>query len=353
MTTKELVLNALSNSINTPVSGQALAVSCKVSRTAIWKAINSLREEGCQIEGTTNGGYLLKETPDILNTQTFASQFGKDFPEFSGLHCQCFKTIDSTNTYAKKILTQDGTGFLTRIEKSKGAFAVIIAESQTAGRGRLGRTFVSPQKTGLYLSIIYSPDGGISNPAILTTASAVAVCRAIKKLYNKETSIKWINDIFLNNKKICGILTEGFTNFETGAIDSAIIGIGININQNTKDFSEELLKTAGSICNDKTDSATRTQLASLVTGEVINILNQEQDSIISEYKSRSFLIGKEVEVHPVIGDTSKIYKAKVLDINSEANLVVQSQDGEIKNLSSGEVSLKSDLFTSDKNSSGS
>lgn len=335
MGTKEKVLHALLQSFNSSVSGQELAQQCNVTRAAIWKAVSTLREEGCQIEGTTNGGYILTQKPDLFTTQAFIEQFSKDFPEYRTIYIECFKQIDSTNTYAKKLLSNQTT-------EMNYAPGVIIAEEQTQGRGRLGRAFISPYKSGIYISIIYSPKGGITNPAIITASSAVAVCRSIKKLFGITPDIKWINDLFINKKKVCGILTEGFTNFETGTIDSAIIGIGVNISQNTKDFSPELLSIVGSI--QKETSVSRVELASQIAGQVLSILQEDSKSVIQEYKSMSFLIGKEVLVHPVIDQESSDYTAKVIDINSDASLVVSLPDGQTKVLNSGEVSLKSDFF---------
>ena len=345
MTTKEKVLDILNKNSKSPVSGEKIAQECGVSRAAIWKAIKSLREEGCLIEGTTNGGYILKKSIDIFTKEELISHLEKKFPEYSKGNIECFKTIDSTNTYAKKILSECGSlrlsnGGLSPAGK-KYHNSIIVAESQTAGRGRLGRTFVSPSKTGIYLSIIYAPEGGITQPAKLTAFSAVAVKRVIKNLYQIDAKIKWINDIFINGKKVCGILTEGFTNFETGSIESAVIGIGINISDSQNIF--EANKIAGSITGKTNDSKiSRCQLAAEIAGETINILSENPENVMKEYKESSFLIGQIVTVHPVIGDDKSIFNAKVLDIDNDAALVVETEDGEKKVLNSGEVSLHSE-----------
>ena len=367
MTTKEKVLEILTNSNKETIdnlcpslspnndneelsiSGELLAKECGVSRTAIWKAINNLRKEGFQIEGTTNGGYILKNDKDAFDKELFSHYFTENFPEFKNSNIECFEEIDSTNTYGKRLLAENGSfrtpdGQLTDFGK-KYNNSIIVAESQTAGRGRLGRTFYSPKKTGIYLSIIYGPEGGITQPAKLTAFSAVAVYRAIKKLYNVQPSIKWINDIFINGKKVCGILTEGFTNFETGTIEAAIIGIGVNIEDNPECFPEDVAKIAGGILRQhETKSAGRCQLAAEIAGQVLTILNEAPEKVMEEYKNASFIIGQEVEIHPVIGDNKKNYNAKVLDIDNEASLVVQLPDGTKKTLSSGEISLKSTSF---------
>ena len=368
MTTKEKVLNLLTNAAGSQnqnqnekaISGEKLAAECGVSRAAIWKAVNALRAQGFSIEGTTNGGYILNDD-DIFTVDSLRQTLEKDF---SKCHIEVFKEIDSTNTYAKRVLTECGNlrladGTLTSAGKIYHK-AVIAAETQTAGRGRLGRTFVSPAKTGIYLTIIYAPQGGITNPAKITAFSAVAVVRAIKEVYKIDTQIKWINDIYAGGKKICGILTEGFTNFETGTIESAIIGIGINIRNNPDLFPEEVAKVAGAIedtiCgNDSSNSAaetgsessknpTRAELAAHVAENVLKILDEPSDAVIAEYKAASFLIGQTLTVHPVIGNDHESYSAKAVDIDQNAGLVVELADGTKKTLSSGEVSLSSSAF---------
>lgn len=349
MKTKELVLEALSEAKKSQtvisISGEELAKKCQVSRAAIWKAVDSLRKEGFIIQGTTNGGYILEENNDVVSPALFYSYIKNNYPEESDLHkdfhkiqVECFKEIDSTNLYAKKLLAAS-----PRLDKR-----VIIAEHQTAGRGRMGRTFYSPAKSGIYLSAIYSPANPITNPAKITAFSAVAVCRAIKKLYGIETKIKWINDIFYNNKKICGILTEGFTNFETSLIESAIIGIGINIEENKEAFPEEVKKIAGSIFSNNTDTlnthVSRCELAAEVSVQLYKILEEAPEAVFKEYKELSFLLGKTLTVYPVIGDEKSSYKAKAVDIDENASLIVELSDGSRKSLFSGEVSLKSANF---------
>ncbi len=346
MTTKEKVLDILQNQKDgTAFSGEKLAEACGVSRAAVWKAVNSLREQGYSIEGTTNGGYILGANADVFSLEHFTAAFDCVYAESQTVHIECFKEIDSTNTYAKRLLSEAGNlrdidGRLTQ-SGQKYHKSIYVAECQTAGRGRLGRTFYSPEKTGIYLTIVYAPKGGITQPARLTAVSAVAICRVLRKLYNINPQIKWINDIFVNGKKISGILTEGFTNFETGTIESAIIGIGINISDNPDVFPEEVAKVAGSItgAGNAEGCVTRCQLAAGIAAEVLQILEEDSAVVMKEYKELSFIIGQTVEVHPVIGDDKSVYSAKAVDIDDEAGLVVELEDGSKKTLSSGEVSL--------------
>ena len=351
MTTKEKVLKMLVEAQGQAVSGEVLAAECGVSRAAVWKAVKTLRESGTSIEGTTNGGYVLGDN-DVFSSEIFSDAFSSRFPDFSECHIECFKEIDSTNTYAKRVLAESGNlrgpdGSLTDAGK-KYHHAVIVAEKQTAGRGRLGRTFVSPEKTGIYISVIYAPQGGITNPARLTACAAVAICRAIKE-YNPQ--IKWINDIFVTGKKVCGILAEGVANFESGMIESAVVGIGINIKKNKTAFDGELADVAGTLEDASDVQLSRAQIAAEIAGQVLKIFEEDASSeaahkaIIKEYKEASFLIGRELTVFPLIGDQKSGYKATATDIDENAGLIVTLSDGTKKTLTSGEVTLKSALVS--------
>ncbi|MBP5402973.1 MAG: biotin--[acetyl-CoA-carboxylase] ligase [Treponema sp.] len=331
MTTKEKVFDLLNLNAGTSVSGEKLAEVCGISRAAVWKAVKSLRDEGFLIEGATNGGYILKVNTDVLNSLSVKNFLVQKYPEHKKAKIKCFKTIDSTNTYAKKLLSEN--------EKPALDKTVIIAETQTAGRGRLGRSFCSPGKTGIYLSVIYVPSDNKVEPAKITAFSAVAVKRVIERFFDVDAKIKWINDIYVNGKKVVGILTEGFTNFETGVIEAAVIGIGININTKQSQFSKDARKIAGSITNKKDFGISRSQIAAEVAGEVLSIFNEKPQKVIREYQDSSFLMGKTVEVHPIIDDENGVYKAKVIAINEEAELVVKLKNGSIRKLSSGEVTL--------------
>ena len=267
-------------------------------------------------------------------------ELGQTFPDFTGSHIECFERIDSTNNYAKKLAEQDA---------GKYHHAIITAESQTAGRGRIGRTFESPAGTGVYLSLIITPKGGITQPAVITSSAAVAVCRAIKKLYGVQPAIKWINDIYVQNngvlKKAVGILTEGITNSKTGLIESAVIGIGVNIEASAdieksalKDIAGYLTK-APKIDDAVTSAPSRARFIAQIAGEVFKILDEPLQKVIAEYKNLMFMLGQTLVVHPLIGDDKSAYSAKAIDIDENAGLVVEFGDGVRKTLSSGEVTL--------------
>lgn len=242
-----------------------------------------------------------------------------------------FKSIDSTNNYAKQLLENSDLKLLDK--------TLIVAESQTAGRGRLGRKFYSPAKTGIYFSLIHVPKEKITNPAKITAFTAVALNRVIKRLYKVEPKIKWINDLFLDGKKIAGILTEGFVNYKTGFIEAGIIGIGINIQNSTEGFPEEISKIAGSIQKGKNSFVSRNEFVAALAEEVFSILNESSESVLKEYKNDLFLLGTKIKVNPIIDDKNSVYEATAIDIDENAGLIVKLVDGTTKVLNSGEISL--------------
>lgn len=238
-----------------------------------------------------------------------------------------FDTIDSTNTYLKNAV---------KTEKFVHG-TVVIAYEQTAGRGRLGRTFYSPDKTGLYMSILLDSnkfeDEFSKNPALFTVTAAVAVSRAIQKKADINVKIKWVNDLYLENKKICGILAEGILN--SGKISKIVLGIGLNLT--TVDFPEELQQKAGSLFGfSEIASAFRLEMAAEIIDCLFEAFNEDKQKIMSEYKKNSCVIGKTVEIITA----TETYTAKAIDITPNGELVVEKDNGSCVQLNSGEISLK-------------
>lgn len=251
--------------------------------------------------------------------------------------------IDSTNSYALSLLNEAAkNGGVRSLEKT-----VVVAQEQSAGRGRIRREFFSPPKTGLYFTAIYAPLLPIEDSAKLTVLAALAVCRAIQKLFGFSPSIKWVNDIYIDGKKICGILAEGYFDSRSQKIDAAAIGIGINIL--AKNFPEEIQKKAGAIFQDERQITEIDSLKEKLLSEVCENLYSMYDAAsenpaaykeaLCEYKSRSFLIGRRVKVFPLVGGENSFF-ANVLDIDSAARLVVRTDDGKTLALESGEVSTE-------------
>ena len=238
---------------------------------------------------------------------------------------EVYKTVTSTNDLAKQYaldLKPEGT--------------VIVAREQTAGRGRKGRSFYSPMSTGVYISVLLRPELTAEKTLYITTAAAVAVAKAIEKISGKEAKIKWVNDIFVDGKKVCGILTEGAIDFETGKMQYAVLGIGVNIKKPENDFPSEIQNIAGSVF-DTTDK----EVSSIIVAEILNNFmnyykNLANKPFYEEYKKRMFLIGKHLTVYS--GKDS--YPAVAIDLDKELSLIVKDENGNIKKLNTGEVSIK-------------
>ncbi|MBR7064880.1 MAG: biotin--[Treponema sp.] len=236
--------------------------------------------------------------------------------------------------------------------------SLIVAETQTAGRGRLGRSFFSSTGTGLYFSMIFS-NHKMRSPSLYTALAAVAVCRSLESVYGVEPMIKWVNDIFLNGKKVSGILSEGIVN-ASGVIEYVVVGIGVNILPS--DVPLNLKDVVGFVLDEKNADSKKNELLSIIVNNLIELYeaddseccdctnsdseNARYKSAMKEYRARSFLIGKRVCVSPVAcgGDdlcANEKYFAKVLDVTEDAKLVVKLDDGSVKELESGEVSVGS------------
>lgn len=323
MSAKQHVLSVLEANRGQAISGSKLAQELSISRNAVWKAIKGLQDEGYAITAVTNKGYSLSDDNDILSSQSIEPYLGSCK---ENLRIEVHKTITSTNTVMKELA---GQGELEG--------KVLIAQEQTEGRGRLGRSFYSPP-TGIYMSILLRPKMTIEDSLFVTTTAAVAVTKAIETIAKCEAKIKWVNDIFCNGKKVCGILTEAGIDFESGTLDYAVVGIGINVAYPKEGFPDELKEIATSIFDKNLYSANaRSQLVA----EILNNFweyykNSTMKSCLDEYRKRSFLIGQEINV--MLGDTTQ--KAIAIDIDDKARLVVKYPDGEIKTLHSGEVSIR-------------
>ena len=212
MTTKEKLLALLEDSKGTFFSGEEIARTLQVSRAAVWKAVNALREDGYTIDAATNKGYRLSPDSDILSPQGIR-RFLK--PEYRDLDLTVLPTAPSTNALVRE-----------KANQGRPEGCVIIACEQTAGRGRYGRQFFSPVDSGVYLSLLLRPTAYSPQQATcLTAAAAAAMCQAIEAVTGQQPGIKWVNDIFLHGKKVCGILTEAAVGLETGTLNSWCWGL--------------------------------------------------------------------------------------------------------------------------------
>lgn len=232
---------------------------------------------------------------------------------------------DSTNNEAKK-LAAEGAPHGT----------AVIADSQTSGKGRLDRSFVSPAGKGLYMSVIIRPEFDIKYAPMITSAAAVAASIAVEELCGCEVQIKWVNDLYINGKKISGILTESAVNSGGKSLEYAVIGIGINICSITEHLDEELKLRASSIEDETGNIPDRNALCAAVLNELDTWLGKIEDrSYITEYRQREFLTGKRITAE----SGGKIISGTAVGIDRNANLMVELSNGEIINLNSGEANL--------------
>ncbi|MBR5157170.1 MAG: biotin--[Clostridia bacterium] len=234
-----------------------------------------------------------------------------------------FDEVTSTNTLAKELLKSEEDG------------ALLLAESQTAGRGRMGRSFFSPDGCGIYMSIGLKPKISAEKSVLITVAAAVAVSRALDLLFNADTEIKWVNDIYYKGKKVCGILTEAVFENDSGKILNAVLGIGINVSMPKGGFPDDIKDKAGAIS--LADDVSRNRIAAEVVNQFDILYNDlEKAEFLVEYRKKSCLIGKKVVVMPIHNEQ---YYATVKDIDEKAQLVVETKDGKVLALSGGEVSV--------------
>ena len=213
MSVKTSILIALEGSRDAAVSGQALAEQLGVSRNAVWKAVNALRAEGYAIESTQNRGYRLSPIFDRISENGVRALLAD-----AAVPIFYYDTVDSTMSQSKRLL----------VGGEAAPFAVIAGE-QTAGRGRQGRAFYSPKDAGLYLTVALAPGQAIAGALGVTAYAAVCVADAVLAATGLQPRIKWVNDLYLNGRKVCGILTEATTDLETGTVESLLIGVGLNL----------------------------------------------------------------------------------------------------------------------------
>ena len=308
-TTKQFVLLKLLQQKGNWVSGDELAEELKLSRESIWKAINTLKRKGNQIESRKNLGYKYVGN-ESLDEDTINFYSGMKFED----KIFVFDEVTSTQELAKQYLSS---------HEVKQPF-IFVANNQTEGHGRRGRNFYSPSDTGLYFSLILpNPSHDILKIGLLTTSTAVAVVKVLEQFYkDKNFQLKWVNDIYLGTYKVGGIITEAAGNF--------IMGIGLNLS--TKDFPADLSEKAQGINPEfKID---RNQLLAEMAKEVINnFANYRQPDLIDEYRKRSLLFGKNVTLK--LG--TKAVNGKVEGISDDGSLILKAKSGELQTFKSGEV----------------
>lgn len=320
MRVRDAVLEELLQKRGQYLSGEELAASLSVSRNAVWKAIGQLRSEGYSIEAVTNRGYRMTGG-DVLSREGIRRYLRT--PE---VDVHVYSSTASTNTLLK-VWAEEGC--------SEGTTAV--AEEQTAGRGRRGRGFFSPRGTGLYMSILLRPQSNAEAALAITTAAAVAAAEAIEELSGEEAQIKWVNDIFLHDKKVCGILTEASLDVESGGLRYAIVGIGINVLRPAGGFPDEIQEVAGAIFDDCSIPDLRCRLAAALLDRFFARYRAlGSDDCFEAYRRRCFVLGRRVTI---LSGGVAVGEGVALDLERDYRLRIGCDDGTEELLNSGEVSV--------------
>ncbi len=317
---KNKILNILYENINLPVSGQILSQMLNVSRTAVWKRIKALVEEGYNIKSSGGKGYILTKS-DVLNDYELMKRMGSQIPFLFK------KTVGSTNTLAKETA-----------RKNNNEFMLVTAENQEAGRGRLGRSFESDNNKGIWSSFILKPGMTPENALIITIASAIAVCKTLEDTCGLKTGIKWPNDIVSGSKKICGILSE--MSCETGVIEFIVVGIGINISQGAEDFSKEVSQIATSVLTETGHKYSRAEIISSLCynmQEIYGLVKTgKTEEITKRWRKYTVTDGKKIRI--IKNNDEIIVRAEGID--KKGRLVVSDESGKMTTYNSGEISVR-------------
>lgn len=319
---KEVILNYLKDKENKFISGEEISSKLNITRASVWKYINSLKNDGYQIESVSRKGYKLTGSPDILTYEEIRVYLKTNR---IGRKIIYKKSIDSTNLECKRIADAESEG------------TAVVGEEQLKGRGRLGRSWTSPPYKGIFMSIILKPDIDMEEAPKITSIGAAAVFLAFKDI-GIECQVKWPNDIVINGKKVCGILTE--MSGEINRINYIVIGIGINVNLNNDDIPEDLKDKATSLLIEKGKSIDRRILLSglLNNFEILydEFLSGDYSKTVSICRDNSSLIGKEVKIIK----NGKEAVGKAIDIEKDGALIIQYKNGEKDKIISGEVSVR-------------
>lgn len=319
---KEEILRLL-RSADSYISGQELCNRFGVSRTAVWKAINQLKEAGYEIEAQQNKGYKLMAAPDLMTEAEIKSLMHTEWVAKEVLY---FDTIDSTNTKAQELA-----------EKGYPSGTLVVADKQDSGKGRRGRSWVSPSGTGIFMTLMIKPDINPNNASMLTLVAALAVAKAITSVTGEEAMIKWPNDIVVNSKKVCGILTEMNAQFDY--INHIVVGIGINVHNES--FPEEISQMASSLMIEA--GGKRFHRAQIIA-ETMSYFEQYYDTflktqdlsaLVREYDE--LLVNRNKSVRVL--DPKEPFDGKAMGITSKGELIVDTWESR-KLVSSGEVSVR-------------
>ncbi|HCT65655.1 MAG TPA: biotin--[acetyl-CoA-carboxylase] ligase [Lachnospiraceae bacterium] len=303
------------------LSGENIGELLGVSRTAVWKYIKILREEGYNIQAVTNKGYCLMPTDDVLSS--IEVKLGLNTKTI-GTQVIYFDTVDSTNNKLR-LLALEGAAEGT----------VVIADEQLGGKGRRGHVWSSPKGTGLWMSVLLKPNIAPQEASRITLVAGLSVCQAINDVLGINSGIKWPNDIIIDGKKVCGILTE--MNAQINNVEFVVVGIGVNVN--TDIFPEELKDIAVSLSQIAGVKVKRSKIARAIIERLEQNYNKYTQkgflSVKEEYENRCITINKNVKVISKDG-----FNGRAIAINDDGELIVEKADGERVTVFSGEVSIR-------------
>lgn len=305
-------------------SGEEMSRRLGVSRAAVWKAIAALRQEGYEISSAPNRGYQLQNSPDRVSAGELQGALAG---RVVGRELLCLDTVDSTNNEVKRRAVEGAPEGLT-----------VLAGQQTGGRGRRGRVFVSPPG-GLYVSVLLRPDTGMRELMWLTAWSGVALCDGIERCCGIRPGIKWTNDIILDGRKVCGILTELGMEGESACSQYVVVGAGINVTQTEADFGPEVAPVAISLAQKLEHPPRRAELAAAVLtalDEMRAAFPHEKERYLEQYRRDCLTVGREVRL--LRGD--RVEEAIAEEIDEDFQLVVRFPDGRRETVYAGEVSVR-------------
>lgn len=321
---RKTIVELLKNAGENFISGESIAGKLGVSRTAVWKHIQKLRENGYEIISSERRGYKLKDAPDLLLPNEI--QIGLD-TKIIGLNMEYYPSVDSTNRVAKALAyhgAEEGT--------------IVVAEEQTGGKGRLDRTFYSPRVKGIWFSVILRPKILPKEAPKCTLMAAVAVAEAMNR-FNLKAEIKWPNDIMFDGRKLVGILTE--MTGEIGKITYLVIGVGINVNIRREEFPEELQGVATSLLEMSGEELSRVELFRAVLEEFDKIYIEVKaagfDRVIERWKKYNVTLGKQIQV--ISAGDGETFTGKAVNLNSDGALVVETAQGR-QTVYAGDVSIR-------------
>ena len=322
MTIKEQLRGLLEENRGSFISGEIIAKRLYCTRGAVWKAIKALRSEGLEITAITNRGYCLNDSGDILSESGIRSNLSRECDVF------VLKSVNSTNAFLRG-LAQSGA--------EEGT--LVLACEQTNGCGRRGRKFFSPADTGIYMSILLRPGFSAQEAVKITAAAAVAVCLAVEKTLDISLNIKWVNDIYLNDKKVAGILTEASMNIENGLLDYAVVGIGLNVYNPENGYPPEISGIAGAQLKERLP-ITRNKLAAEIYNNFMDLYEKLPENIfLEEYQKR--LMWKNERIFVLSGADGKVKTpAVMLGVDESCALKVRYDDNSEGIISSGEISIR-------------